>query len=131
MHVWLYLKTGIHMSTYIERKIFELHGATGLCESRWPEKKMSAALRYYNVVLNLIHFTSAYWHITRLCHHRSLMGAGDSLVCSGSRSHLTNTVAQPSITLIHFQCGSLLWHSSHDSLCNNSDYSIGGTTVAI
>lgn len=34
-----------------------------------------------NVVLDLIHFNSAYWHIQRLCHLRSLMGAGDSLIC--------------------------------------------------
>lgn len=55
------------------------------------------------VVLDLIHFTSAYWHIIRLCHLKTLTGAGDSLACCGSRSHLTNAVAQPSITLIHFQ----------------------------
>lgn len=80
----------------------------------------------HGVVLDLIRFTSAYWHITGLCHLRSLTGDGDSLVCYGSRSHLTNAVAQPSITLIHFQCAGLLEHSSHESLCNNSGHSGGG-----
>lgn len=75
------------------------------------------------VVLDLICFTSAYWHITGLCHLRSLTRAGDSLACYGSRSHLTNAVAQPSITLIHFSAAGLLKPSSHELLCNNSGHS--------
>lgn len=127
--MWVHHKAGTHVRlppTCNEGEIVELHGATDLRETDGLKGNVCCSNVLHRVVLDLICSTSAYWHITGLCHLRSLTGAGDSLVSYGSRSHLTNAVAQPSITLILFQCASLLRHSSHESLCNNSGHSSGG-----
>lgn len=133
LHVWIRHKTGMYYSHPHEMKGKPLNYMEPLICERADGLKGNVCCSnvLHRVVLDLIRFTSAYWHIRRLCHLRSLMGAGGSLVCYGSRSHLTNAVAQPSITLIHFQCASLLKHSSHESLCNNSDHSIGGIAVTM
>lgn len=82
-------------------------------------KKKSDSTVKHHVVINLIHFTSIYWHITEICSPTELEVSPGSLVSGGSQSHLTNTVAQPSImALMHFLLG-----QSAEQLCNKSDLS--------
>lgn len=117
LYAWVHRKTGTHTCHChphkIKRKLLNYMEPL-ICERADGLKgNVCCPNVLHGVVLDLIRFTSAYWHITGLCHLRSLTEDGDSLVCYGSRSHLTNAVAQPSITLIHFQCAGLLEHSSH------------------
>lgn len=60
--------------------------------------------------MGLIRFTSAYWHITGLCHLRSLAGDGDSLVSTLLWQQIpsANAVAQPSITFNTVVCWAAL-----------------------
>lgn len=89
-----------HKLNYMEPPVCER--ADGLRGNVWSPNVL------HRVALDLICFTSGYWHITGLCHLRSLTGAGDSLAAMAADPISLMLLHNPQSLLYIFSAAGLL-----------------------